>query len=169
MHPVVLDMLIEAVSRKEKDKSGKRWKRRTTVKKRVQAPAGDCSGPQTEDEQERCRPLNGWTNGFFKRAFGIAHSLGPKQAMMAWADQIVMDLGRAPRRVRCDGCSELSRWALCGQFGRTVRGHSLEIAQLFQMVSYYCLSGPTRQGHKAENITEETNAVPTEIGRLCLF
>ena len=62
--------------------------------------------------------------------------------------------------VRCDGCSELSG----GHFAdncRTVRGHSLEIAQLFQMVRHSVLKCPTRQGHRQRH-NRETDAVPTD-------
>lgn len=93
MHPVVLDMLIEAVSRKEDNRA--KMEAANTVK-RVQRLRATVAGLQTElsKNDAAVKWMDEW---LLKQSVGYRNTSWVEQAMMAWADHR-MDLGRAPRR-----------------------------------------------------------------------
>ena len=93
MHPVVLDMLIEAVSRKEDNRA--KMEAANTVK-RVQRLRATVAGLQTEMSKNDAavKWMDEW---LIKQGVGYRNTSWVEQAMMAWADHR-MDLGRAPRR-----------------------------------------------------------------------
>ncbi|WP_372993865.1 hypothetical protein [Sulfitobacter sp.] len=93
MHPVVLDMLIEAVSRKEDNRA--KMEAANTVK-RVQRLRSTVAGLQTEMSKNDAavKWMDEW---LVKQGVGYRNTSWVEQAMMAWADHR-MDLSRAPQR-----------------------------------------------------------------------
>ncbi|MEH6391133.1 MAG: hypothetical protein V7763_05710 [Sulfitobacter sp.] len=93
MHPVVLDMLIEAVSRKEDNRA--KMEAANTVK-RVQRLRSTVAGLHT-DLSKNDAAVKWMDEWLVKQSVGYRNTSWVEQAIMAWSDHR-MDLQRVPRR-----------------------------------------------------------------------